>query len=164
MNHLNELLRVLAVEQGLYEELAVWAQKKQEVIIANDIDELAKCLKEEQELIEKIETVEKERRQSILGLSTVLNISEKELSFSKIRDFIDERSKEKLEQFRISLLQTLEKLNKTNDTNKMLIEEAMHINDFTIRTLTLATSPSSSTYGRKGVDDKKSQHLIDKRV
>ncbi len=164
MNYFNELIRVLCVEEELYRELTMMAQKKQEVIIANDIDGLAKCLQNEQELIEKIENVEKERRQFILSLSTSLNISERELSFSKIKDFLDERSKEKLEKFRTNLLQTLETLNKVNETNKMLIEEAMNINEFTIRTLTQAASPSSSTYGKNGVDQNKSQHLIDKRV
>ncbi|AZR73903.1 hypothetical protein BBF96_11185 [Anoxybacter fermentans] len=164
MDYLNELIRVLNEEKKLYTKLTDLAHDKQQVIIANDVEKLADYLREEQDLIDKIEGIEKKRRQVVIGLCSELDIPDKELSFSKLRDFLDEGSRIKLDQLRTSLLKILEELHQTNETNRVLIEEALKINDFTIRILTQAVSPSSSTYTRAGVEENKSQHLIDKRV
>lgn len=161
---LNELIRVLTLEKKLYKDLANLAHDKQRLIIANDIEELAEVLKKEQELIDTIEATEKERRTAVINLCNELNISERELSFSKLREFLDEESRKKLDQFKSSLLEILDELQATNETNRELIEEAMRINDFTVRLITQAATPPSPTYGKAGYNDNKPQHLIDKKV
>lgn len=164
MDYLNELIRVLSVEKDLYSQLAELAHAKQKVIISNDVETLAEYLKEEQELIDNIEDVERDRRNAVIGLCNSLDISEKELSFSKLREYLDASSKAKLDQFKTSLLRILEELHNTNETNRMLIEEAMRINDFTVRVLTQATAPINPTYSKVGSNDNKPRHLIDKKV
>lgn len=161
---LHELIRVLTVEKKLYKDLADLAHVKQELIIANDIEELAEVLKQEQELIETIESTEKERRTAVINLCNELNISERELSFSKLREFLDESSRTKMDQFKASLMEILDELQATNETNRVLIEEAMRINDFTVRLITQATTPPNPTYGKSGYNENKPQHLIDKKA
>lgn len=164
MDYLNQLIQILSVEKKLYTELKELAQNKQKTIISNDVEQLAIYLSEEQSLIDQIEDVEKERRQAVIGLCTDLDITEKELSFTKLREYLDPVSRKKLDQFKTSLLEILEELGEVNETNRVLIQEAMKINDFTIRILTQASAPISSTYNRTGVDQAKSQNIIDKRV
>lgn len=161
---LNELIQVLTVEKKLYKELANLAHEKQKLIIANDVEVLAEVLKKEEELIDTIESTEKERRTAVISLCNELNISERELSFSKLREFLDDESRVKLDHFKASLIEILDELQFTNETNRTLIEEAMRINDFTIRLLTQATTPPSPTYGKAGYNENKPQHLIDKKA
>ncbi len=165
MDYLKELIRVLGIEKKLYLELTDMAKEKQKVIINNNIEQLANYLTQEQDLIADIENVEKERRQAVIGLCTELDMPDKELSFTKLRELLDESAKSKLDQFKESLLEVLEELHSVNETNRILIEEAMRINDFTLRLLTQAAMPSTKpTYTKTGVDKEKSQHLIDKRA
>lgn len=165
MDHFNELIRILTLEKKLYSELASLAHEKQKVIIANDVQTLAEYLREEQELIDNIESVEKERRNTVIGLCSDLNISEKEISFSRLREFLDGPSQKRLDEFKNSLLTVLEELQGTNEINRMLIEEALRINDFTVRVLTQAATPAPGTYGKGGVNTQdKPLHLIDKKA
>ena len=164
MDHFNELIRVLTLEKKLYIELADLAQKKQKVIIANDVQQLAEYIKEEQELIERIEAVEAERRTAVIGLCSGMNISEKELSFSKLREHLNEDSQRKLDALKTELLEVLNQLQGINEVNRMLIEEALRINDFSVRVLTQAASPTPTTYGKGGFNQESSLHLIDKKA
>lgn len=164
MNYLNELISILTVEKKLYTELTNLAHDKQKVIINNNVEQLADFLKKEQELIDEIESTEKERRNAVIGLCNELNISEKELSFSKLREYLDTSSRIKLDEFKKSLLVILEELHETNETNRMLIEEAMRLNDYSIRLLAQATTPISPIYSKEGANDNKPRHLIDKKA
>lgn len=164
MDYLKELIRVLGVEKRLYTELTELAEKKQKIIIANDIDGLVKCLEDEQELVASIEDVERERRQAVIGLGVAYDFSDKEISYSKLCGLLDQPSRVILAKFRDSLLEVLERLQQINDTNRVLIEEALKINDFTVRLITQAANPQTPIYSKDGVDKNKSKHLIDKRA
>ena len=164
MNNLNKLATVLEEEKGLYSELTQLAHDKQQVIINNDVEKLADYLRNEQELIEKIEKKEKERRRVVISLCSDIDMPEQDLSFSKLRDYINDDSKKELEELKSGLLEVLEELQRVNDANKKLIEEALNLNDFNVKILTEATSPSASTYSKKGSNGNKPRRLIDTRA
>lgn len=164
MDHHNELIRILTLEKTLYTELANLAHAKQKVIIANEVQQLADLIKKEQDLIDHIESVEAERRTVVIGLCSDMNISEKELSFTRLREHLDESFRRKLDIFKTELMVVLEDLQTTNETNRMLIEEALRINDFTVRVLTQAATPAPTTYGKGGMNQESSLHLIDKKA
>lgn len=164
MDYLAELIRVLGLEKQLYQELTELAKAKQRVIIDNDIERLTAHLQDEEQLIKEIEEIERERRQVVVGLCTKLDISDKQLSFSRLREFLDEPAKTKLDEFKISLLEVLEELLAINETNRMLVEEAMKINDYTLRLFAQAMKPPVSTYDKSGDDTEKGRPLVDKRA
>lgn len=164
MDYLPELIRVLSLEKQLYEELTELAKAKQQVIIDNDVDKLTGYLSDEEQLIKEIEDIERKRRQVVVKLCTKLDISDKELSFSKLREYLDEQAKTQLDEFKTSLLEVLEELLSVNETNRMLVEEAMKLNDFTLRLFTQAIKPSISTYDKSGDDTEKGRPLVDKRA
>lgn len=166
MNYLTHLIQILNNEKELYIELTEIAQEKQDVIITNDVEKLAECLKKEDHLIQEIEEAEKERRKVVIALCTDLDISDKELSFTKLREFINEDSRKYLDNLKQNLLEVLNRLHQINETNKLLIEQSLSINEYTLGLLTQARS-AQPTYTKEGSDNissAKNIRLIDKKV
>lgn len=166
MNYLTQLIQILNTEKELYIELTELAQEKQDAIVNNEVEELAECLKKEDSLILEIEEAGRERRNVVIALCNELDINDKELSFTQLREFINEDARKYLDHLKQNLLEVLDRLHQINETNKLLIEQSLSINEYTLGLLTQVRN-AQPTYTKEGSDYRPSEkniRLIDKKI
>jgi flagellar biosynthesis/type III secretory pathway chaperone len=132
-----DLLNAMRV---MHESLIELAEQKRSAIIANQIDELMKITKKENKLIKQIQETDHQRRLWIaqylhqMGFPVQYTITVSE--FSKY--VFHPESKQALLDEQQLFLNILKRLKSLNDTNQMLIGDALHYIDFSIDLLTLA--------------------------
>lgn len=150
--------------KGEYEEYSLLYEKaeaKKKAIMENNIEELAKILTEEQDIIDKIEELE-EKRHSILSEAEVEE-SKKVISFNRLMELMPEERAE-LEKLKEDFLELLDSLQKINEENKELIEDSLKITESSLEIIRQATG-RGNLYTNNGDDtDDQGEHIIDKRV
>ena len=70
---LENLIDVLDSENAQYEKLVTLAEGKTSAIVAGDIENLGKIMEEEQEIVGRIQRMEKERDKFLADIANVVN-------------------------------------------------------------------------------------------
>ena len=70
---MENLIDVLDRENAAYERVAVLAESKTSAIVAGDIENLGKIMEEEQEIVGKIQGMEKQRDKFLADIANVVN-------------------------------------------------------------------------------------------
>lgn len=162
---IERLYKLLKNEFELYQKLEKTAGKKRDAITENDVERLAEVIEDEDELIEKLEDDEKERNQLVERLADYYGLAEDFQYSNLIKNFPQEWQK-KFDLLRTNLLETIDEIDKLNEENSLLLEEAIKINKFSLDMLSKAISPENGTYNKKQSGNKRKQNynIIDRKV
>ena len=150
---IEELIDVLDKENTEYEKLFTLSNEKTGYIVKNDLDKLSSLLEREQEVIGRVNVLEKKRTEVAGDISNVLNVNDRELT---VRRLIEMLGNQKDEQARLQdvygkLKRTLDKVSRINDNNKMLINESLEMIQFEINLAqSVRSNPETANYN-KGV-------------
>jgi flagellar biosynthesis/type III secretory pathway chaperone len=131
---------LLSMMRTLHESLIELATQKTKALIANEIDTLMKITRQENKLVKQIQETDHQRRLFVAqylhvkGFPVQYTITVSE--FSKYV-FQPEEKKALLDE-QEALLDTLNRLKQLNETNQMLIGDALNYVNFSIDLLTLA--------------------------
>lgn len=155
MTFKEELIQILKEEVDSLKAIRGVAYEKTDIIINNQIENLEKTTKKEEELINKMARSE-ERRLNLLDTWGV----DKGTPLSKIIEKIPE-DKEDLIEIGEELVSFLEDIQHRNTVNGELINENLQWLDFNINLMTTVETPS--TYG-KNKDKKANKSLFDRKV
>lgn len=152
-----ELEAILNEELEALEKLFKLAEEKTDIILGNDINRLQLTMKEEEQLINLIGTLEIKRTELLdsWGVNIETPISD---VINKLPEDAEElvHTKERLEL-------VLKNLKERNDINNSLILENLSWIDFNINLMTDATTPQG--YGSDASDrEKKSNSIFDRKV
>lgn len=164
-NIFEELLKLLKNECSYYKELAKLAFQKKEVIIDNNIEELTELLEEDSKILDNIESLEVKRKKATSSLADSYNVNIDELNFEKIIGLAAPEFKEQLKEIKGELLAVIEELHDQNEQNRLLINEAMKLNNFSLNLMMKMLEPESKTYNPKQENQNKNRviHLIDRK-
>ncbi|MFZ7101356.1 MAG: flagellar protein FlgN [Peptococcaceae bacterium] len=132
------LVNILKEQLIEYKTLLDIAEKKQQVLIGNDIKELDRLNKEEHTIIIHITKLENQRLEIVNRLSEVWGVETEFIALKEIAGKAQEPYKSELNIIFTELNEIVERLNKINHENSSLIEQALQIVHFTIDTLTRA--------------------------
>ncbi len=148
---MDELVATLRGELQIYNELIPLAEKKSEVIIANDTKRLAEITEEEQLAVEKLKVFEKKREGIMTNMRVVLN---KKNSLLKLEELINLMEKQpeargELIELKKALKETLEDLKTINDRNTRLIKESLEISEYHLNMIRSSRSYIGNNYTRK---------------
>ncbi len=127
-----ELISVLEKEHEAYDRLIPLTERKTKVIISGDLDELQKITDEEQEMIDHVSALEKQREEVIINMGTVLNRDPKTLKLKAMVKLLDKRPEEqkRLATLHDLLTAQLKRVSEQNDKNKMLINQSLEMIQF----------------------------------
>lgn len=149
---LENLMEVLDKENKEYEALIVLADKKTPTIVAGDIESLEKITDDEQEIVGRIQNLEKFRKEVLADVANVVNRDVNELKLINLIQMLDKRPEQQtqLVELQERIRNTVDRLQKANDKNQMLLNDALEMVGFNLSMIqALKTAPQTANYTRR---------------
>ena len=138
---LENLIDVLDSENTEYDRLVTLAESKTSAIVAGDIENLGKIMEEEQEIVGKIQGMEKQRVNRDVETLKLIDL------IQMLESMPDQ--KQKLEGVQKSLRMTIDKLRETNGKNQMLLSERLDMVNFNLDMIrAMKSAPQTANYSR----------------
>jgi len=148
---MENLIEVLCQESDEYEGLLTLSQKKTQIIVSADLDELRKITDDEQEVVSRINHLEKKRMEVTADMANVLN---KDVEILKLSNLVDMMASRPAEQAKLAdahdrLKRAVRELKRINEQNKELLENALEMVEFEMNLLHAAkAAPETANYTR----------------
>ena len=146
---MENLLDVLDKECSEYDILLNLSRKKTPVLVAGNIEELTKITDEEQNVVDRINLLDKKRAEVTADIANVMNKDVKELKITNIIELLAQRPQEqaKLTSIYDRLQTTLREMIRVNEHNKTLIESSLEMVDFNLNVLqAMRSAPETADY------------------
>ena len=148
---MENLIDVLDRENAAYERVAVLAESKTSAIVAGDIENLGKIMEEEQEIVGKIQGMEKQRDKFLADIANVVNRDVETLKLIDLIQMLDKMpdQQQKLEGVQKRLGATITSLREVNDKNQMLLMERLDMVDFNLNMIrAMKSAPQTANYSK----------------
>ena len=148
---MENLIDVLDSENAQYERLVTLAESKTSVIVAGDIENLGKIMEEEQEIVGRIQRMEKERDKFLADIANVVNRDVESLKLIDLIQMLESMpdQKQKLEDVQTDLRKTIDKLRETNGKNQLLLSERLDMVNFNLDMIrAMKSAPQTANYSK----------------
>lgn len=148
---MENLIDILNRESKEYEGLLKLSQEKTPIIVNGSLEELQKITDEEQELVSRINHLEKKRMETTADIANVLNRDVNVLTLSKLIELIGQRPVEQgqLREAQEKLRTAVRGLQRVNEQNKELIGNALEMVEFEMNLMqAMKTAPETANYNR----------------
>ena len=148
---MENLIDVLDSENAQYEKLVTLAEGKTSAIVAGDIENLGKIMEEEQEIVGRIQRMEKERDKFLADIANVVNRDVETLKLIDLIQMLDKMpdQQQKLETVQKRLGATITSLREVNDKNQMLLTDRLEMVDFNLNMIrAMKSAPQTANYSK----------------
>ncbi|AFK87676.1 MULTISPECIES: flagellar protein FlgN [Thermoanaerobacterium] len=155
--NIDELISILNGEMLLYKDLYDIANKKTDVIVRGEIQELDSMTKVEGSIIGKLMALEDEREK-------FLNDNfDSQVTISQLCSILPESDAEKLKMVQEEFNNLLKALSNRNDLNKSLLKQSIEFVNYSIGVISNNLLEDNGIYGESGVS-KSINRIIDKKA
>ncbi len=148
---MENLIDVLDRENAAYERVAVLAESKTSAIVAGDIENLGKIMEEEQEIVGKIQGMEKQRDKFLADIANVVNRDVETLKLIDLIQMLESMpdQQRKLEDVQGNLRKTIDQLRELNGKNQLLISERLDMVNFNLDMIrAMKSAPQTANYSK----------------
>lgn len=148
---MENLIEVLEKESGEYENLLALSTRKTPVIVAGNLEELAKITDEEQIVVGRIGRLDAKRQEVFADIANVIN---KDVKTLKLTDLIAmlaprEAEQQKLARVHDRLKNAVYEMKRVNGQNQILIENALEMVEFDMNMLqAMKAAPETADYDK----------------
>ena len=148
---MENLIEVLGQESEEYEGLLALSQKKMRIIAGANLEDLQKITDDEQEVVSRLNRLEKRRIEVAADIANVLN---KDVETMKLTNLIEMLSARPAEQAALAavhdrLKSVVREVQRTNEQNRELLEEALELVNFEMNMLqAYKAEPETANYTR----------------
>jgi len=145
---MENIIRILNEENDEYTTLAALSTEKTPIIIKGDLDALNAITGKEQEVVARIQKLEKERIQATEDIANVTNRSTEELKLADLIAMMKGRPEQKaLEEVHDKLKITMANMTRVNEQNRELLKNSLEMVQFEMNLLqSLKTAPETADY------------------
>jgi flagellar biosynthesis/type III secretory pathway chaperone len=148
---MENLIDTLGQESREYEQLLALTRKKTRIIASANLEDLQKITDDEQQIVSRISNLEKKRVEVTADIANVLNRDVTQLKLADLVDMMSGRAadQEKLAAVHDSLKVTVRELQRINEQNKTLLEDALEMVQFEMNLLQASkAAPETANYTR----------------
>lgn len=148
---MENLIEVLGRECDEYEGLLALSQKKTQIIAGGDLDELQKITDDEQDLVSRVNNLDKKRVEITADIANVLNKDVETMKLSNLIRMLAGRPAEqaKLAEAHDRLQAAVRELQRVNEQNRELLENALEMVEFEMNLLqAMKAAPETANYTR----------------
>lgn len=148
---MENLIEVLSQESEEYKGLLALSQKKMRIIAGANLEDLQKITDDEQEVVSRLNRLEKRRIEVAADIANVLN---KDVETMKLTNLIEMLSARPAEQAALAavhdrLKSVVREVQRTNEQNRELLEEALELVNFEMNMLqAYKAAPETANYTR----------------
>jgi hypothetical protein len=158
-----ELIEVLKKEASLFETFLELLEEQQQALVRNDLDGINRTTERQRE-----KTVESailsRKREELISRITLEGCAGENITISKLIDAVSSGQAEILGRLKASILEIMEKINRTKSQNEMLIDRSRRNIARTVELLARINAPEGS-YGRAGKQENGTANLaLDRRA
>jgi flagellar biosynthesis/type III secretory pathway chaperone len=148
----NDLIQILEEETLCYRNLLELSKEKTDILVAGDTAALQDLTKKEQMVVSKTTRLEKNREQVIDDIALVLNENKNTLTISKLLERLKDSGEEskKLKKVQSEIQNVIEDLKRSNEQNRVLLNQSMEMIDFTINAIQSKRTFTTNDYGQGG--------------
>ncbi len=144
---ISDLIDVFNKQIVLYHDLLAIGNEKKNIIMKNDIDTLTTMNTVENNIISKVNRLEKQRIVIINDICDVLSIKADSFTLSNLANSLTiEEDKEAVLKIKDELNNIISELSRVNDLNKTLIESSLDYVNFSLNTLRSVQEPIETGY------------------
>lgn len=148
---MENLIEVLNAESQEYAILLELSTRKTPVIVAGNLEELAKITDEEQIVVGRITHLEHKRTEVFADIANVINKDVNTLLLPELIDLLGKRPQEqqKLAKVHDQLKSVVHEVKRVNEQNKILIESSLEMIEYDLNMLqAMKTAPETANYNR----------------
>lgn len=148
---MENLIEVLGKESGEYENLLGLSMKKTPVIVAGNLEELAKITDEEQIVVGRINRLDVKRQEVFADIANVINRDVNKLKLSDLVALLAQRPEEqqKLAKVHDKLKTVVHEVEKVNGQNRTLLQNALEMVEFDMNMLqSMKAAPETANYNK----------------
>lgn len=148
---IDELAQVLEDENTVYTSLIELSTEKTNYIIKNDIVNLQRVVDEEQKLVDKVNTLEKQRESVTADICAVLHVPQSELTVKVLIDLLHRQKREHdlLLDVHTRLRRTVDRMVRINEQNMSLMKETLEMLDFEMNLVKgIRMAPETNNYDK----------------
>lgn len=148
---MENLISVLDGENTEYEKLVTLSERKTSVIVAGDIENLGKIMEEEQEIVGRIQGMEKKRDKFLADIANVVNRDVETLKLIDLIQMLESMPDQQrmLMDVQKRLRGTIDKLKETNGKNQMLLSERLDMVNFNLNMIrAMKSAPQTANYSK----------------
>ncbi len=148
---MENLIDVLNKESAEYDGLLELSEKKTSIIVSRNLEDLQKITDEEQEMVGRINRLEKKRVEITADIANVLN---KDVTTLKLTNLIDMSSARPADVAALTdvhnrLQAAVRRLQRANEQNRELLTDAMDMVEFEMNLVqALNAAPETANYNR----------------
>ena len=152
---MEDLISILEQEDSLYEDLLKLSMSKTPVLISGDLEALSRITEDEQEIVNKVNALDKKREE---GMKDIANVLGKDVKTLKLTDLINVLRSRPAEQNRLAaiydkLSDTIGQMKRTNEQNKELIESSLEMVQFDMNVLqAYKAAPETANYSKNALN------------
>ncbi len=152
---MEDLISILEQEDSLYEDLLKLSMSKTPVLISGDLEALSRITEDEQEIVNKVNALDKKREE---GMKDIANVLGKDVKTLKLTDLIDVLRSRPAEQNRLAaiydkLSDTIGQMKRTNEQNRELIESSLEMVQFDMNVLqAYKAAPETANYSKNALN------------
>ena len=148
---MENLIDVLEQESSEYEGLLELSQRKTPVIVSGNLENLQKITDEEQELVSRINHLDRKRAEVTADIANVLN---KDVTALKLKNLIEMLAGRPVEQKRLAeahdrLQAAVRTLQRVNEHNSELLKESLEMVAFELNLIqSMKAAPETANYNK----------------
>lgn len=148
---MENLIDVLDGENTEYEKLVLLSESKTSAIVAGDIESLGKIMEEEQDIVGRIQGMEKKRDRFLADIANVVNRDVETLKLIDLIQMLESMpdQKQRLVDVQKQLRITIDKLKEANSRNQMLLAERLDMVNFNLDMIrAMKSAPQTANYSK----------------
>ncbi len=148
---LENLIEILDKENTEYKTLIELADKKTSTIVKGDLESLGKITEDEQEIVGRIQGMEKQRAKVLADIANVVNRDVETLKLSNLIQMLEKMPDQQKMLIRIheELKETMDQLRLTNNKNQLLLTERLEMVEFNLNMIrALKSAPQTANYSK----------------
>lgn len=148
---MEELLEVLGEEEKEYQALIALADVKSQAIIKADIEKLGEVTTQEQDAASTLLNLSNKRARVLDDMATVLGKDPTKMTINKMIGYLENQPEEqkKLSERRDRLLEAGTQMQRLNQQNEMLLNQALEMVEFDLTLLkSMRQAPETANYNK----------------
>lgn len=148
---MENLIEVLGQESEEYKGLLALSQEKMRIIASANLEDLQRITDDEQEVVGRLNRLEKRRIEVTADIANVLNKDVEAMKLSNLIEMMSARPEEqaRLAEIHDRLKSVVREVQRTNEQNRELLEEALQMVEFEMNMIQASkAAPETANYTR----------------
>lgn len=161
-----QLIKLIGEEVVIFSTFLEYLNQQQEALVANDLEGLERVTAQQEELAQRTNEIEQQRKQLVARISNDLHRNEDDLNLTELTKLVSAQQSEELHTLQETLLNLHSQISEQKSQNDFLIRKSMEYINGTMVALGLSNAAQSQNYTADPAPPKSTRAaaLVDRRA